>query len=105
HNLKINAILLGIPEFARDGGSVRDLNAPVFSDGSDTPGAGKSVNPGNPWASFVYAAVERYRGHVHVWEVWNEPDLSMFWSGSVADYARLLKVAYLAAHQADPNAD
>ncbi len=104
HNLQINAILLGIAEFARDGASIRDLRAPIFSDGSDTPGAGKTINPGNPWAAFVYAAVERYRGHVAVWEVWNEPDLDMFWSGGVADYARLLKVAYLAAHQADASA-
>lgn len=33
--------------------------------------------------------------------MWNEPDLASFWSGSVADYARLLKVGYLAARQAD----
>jgi hypothetical protein len=104
HNLKINAILLGIADFARDGATIRDLRAPIFSDGSDTPGPGKVINPGNPWAAFVYAAVERYRGHVGVWEVWNEPDLEMFWSGGVAEYARMLKVAYLAAHQADPEA-
>jgi hypothetical protein len=105
HNLKINAILLGIPEFARNGASIRDLGAPVFSDGTDTPGPGKQINPGNLWASFVAAAVGRYQGHVAVWEMWNEPDLEMFWGGGVADYARLLKVGYLAAHHADPNAE
>jgi hypothetical protein len=39
--------------------------------------------------------------------MWNEPDLKgkfTFWDGSEADYARLLKVGYLAAKHADPNA-
>jgi hypothetical protein len=38
---------------------------------------------------------------VRVWEIWNEPDYPLFWSGSITDYARLLKVAYLVAHSID----
>lgn len=118
HGLRINAILLGIAPAHNENDSIRGLHAPIFSDGSDEPGAGKTPNPANPWASFVHAAVMRYkpggtlaqeRGWqpgwgITVWEAWNEPDLTMFWRGSVADYARLLKVTYLAAHQADPGA-
>jgi hypothetical protein len=115
HDLRIDAILLGISEPHRDGGSIEGLGAPVFSDGSDTMGDGKTPNPGNSWASFVYQAVNRYkpggllatqqgwapgRG-VSVWEAWNEPDLTLFWAGGLSNYARLLKVTYLAAHQAD----
>ncbi len=139
HGLQINAILLGTPGFYTTGlylppldprptGRVAlfeperatpvGLYEPVFSDGSDVPGPGKSVNPANVWARFVFAAVERYRpggtlaslfgwpegvGVTH-WEMWNEPDLSSFWDGSLTDYARLLKVGYLAARQADPQA-
>jgi hypothetical protein len=94
------------------------LYEPVFSDGSDVPSASKTINPNNPWANLVYQAVERYRPGgvlaqqkgwpadwgVRTWEIWNEPDLSFFWNGSVADYARLLKVAALAAREADPYA-
>jgi len=90
----------------------------VFSDGTDTPGSGKSINPNNRWARFVYAAVNRYKPGgvlaqqqgwtngqgIRVWEIWNEPDLGFFFSGTVTDYARLLKVAFLAARHADPNA-
>ena len=75
----------------------RGLYAPVFADGSDDPAPGKAINGANVWARFVATAVARYRGRVDAWEVWNEPDFSQFWSGSVADYARLLKVAWLAA--------
>lgn len=79
------------------------LDQPVFSDGSDIPDAGKSINANNPWARFVFQAVSHYSGlGITHFEIWNEQDYSFFWSGSAADYARLLKVAYLAAQQANP---
>ncbi len=83
---------------------------PIYGDGSDVPGPGKVVNPDNYWARFVDRAVNRYRPggtaglHVRHWEIWNEPDLCHFWSGTAQDYARLLKVAYLVIKQADPAA-
>ncbi len=118
NGLKINAILLSMPEFYRDGDRVQGLHEPVFADGTDRPGADKSFNPDNLWAMFVFQAVQRYKPGgtlaleqnwpagmgVSVWEAWNEPDFEPFWSASIADYARLLKVAYLAAHTADPEA-
>ncbi len=94
------------------------LYDPIFDDGTDVPGLGKGINSNNVWARFVFTAVNRYKpggvlaqangwpagqGITH-WEMWNEPDLSWFWDGTLADYARLLKVGYLAARQADPNA-
>jgi hypothetical protein len=90
------------------------LYAPVFNDGTDVPGPLKQINPENVWARFVFAAVDRYRpggsiglppgAGVRAWEIWNEPDLEMFWDNSEADYARLLKAGYLAAKHADPEA-
>ncbi|MCA9972198.1 MAG: hypothetical protein KC425_18375 [Anaerolineales bacterium] len=141
HGLQTNAILLGTPGFyatnfsnrrpadavvgaggfrlrAINSATPQGLYAAVFSDGSDTPGPGKQLNPDNKWAVYVWTAVSRYKpggvlaqqqgwpagaGITH-WEMWNEPDLNIFWDASVADYARLLKVGYLAAKLADPNA-
>ena len=100
------------------GSPPQGLNLPVFNDNTDLPGAGKTINPDNRWAYFVNAAVNRYKpggtlaqaqnwsatqGLRH-WEIWNEEDLNQFFSGTPADYARLLKVAYLAGKQADPQA-
>ncbi|MBA3533145.1 MAG: hypothetical protein H0T73_14595 [Ardenticatenales bacterium] len=88
----------------------RGLYEPIFADGSDWPGGNKVINPANPWARFVEEAVTRYRPggsaglNVRHWEVWNEPDLCHFWSGTAQDYARLLKVAYLVIKQRDPEA-
>ncbi len=60
-------------------------------------------DPVNTWGRFVYTVAGRYRDAVKYWEVWNEPDLSGFWSGTSADYARLLKVAYRAVRAACPD--
>ena len=109
HLLNIDAVQAATPQ---------GLYAAVFSDNSDVLGVGKQINQTNRWARFVYTAVSRYKpggvlaqargwpagqGITH-WEMWNEPDLSGFWDGTTADYARLLKVGYLAAKLADPNA-
>lgn len=119
HGLRINAVLLGRPAEYADGGRIAGMYEPVFADGTDILADDKQINPDNPWAQFVYAAVKRYMPGgelaqaddwpadwgIDVWEVWNEPDFPPFWSGTVRDYARLLKVAYLAAHHADPDAN
>ena len=61
HGLQINAILLGRPAFYQDGGSISGLGSPVFADGSDDAAPDKAPNPANPWATFVYLAVTRYK--------------------------------------------
>lgn len=94
------------------------LFEPIFDDGTDTPGPARQINPVNVWADFVFNTVDRYRPGgmlareqgwpagqgVRHWEIWNEPDYDLFWQGSVADYYRLLEVAYKSAKSADPEA-
>ena len=94
------------------------LFEPIFADGTDTPAPGKAINPANPWAVFVANTVERYRPGgalarrglwptgvgVRYWEIWNEPDYTTFWSGSVAEYYRLLQVAHQTIQSRDPAA-
>lgn len=116
--LQINAILLGRPDFYAEENSLLGINNPIFSDGSDFPGEGKTLNPDNPWVNFVYAAVQRYKPGgtlagqsttpdgtgITIWEVWNEPDFTPFWSAGIREYARLLKISYLTIKFADPHA-
>ncbi|MCJ7738459.1 MAG: hypothetical protein MUQ10_14305, partial [Anaerolineae bacterium] len=63
-------------------------------------------HPNNVWGNYVYETVDHFKDRgVHVWEIWNEPDLGqLFWSGTPAQYAQLLKVGYQAVKAADPNA-
>jgi hypothetical protein len=64
-------------------------------------------DPRNYWAQYVRYLVTVYGDRVHHWIIWNEPDIPLDafgaqWQGTTADYYQLVKVAYLAAHQVDP---
>ena len=51
---------------------------------------------------YVRMVVERYGRQIHVWEVWNEPDCSIFWKGTAEEFGQLAETACRAAKQADP---
>ncbi len=58
------------------------------------------------FAAYARAVVHRYKDQVHVWEIWNEPNTSLFWkpAPSPSAYAALLKAAYTAIKAEDPTA-
>jgi hypothetical protein len=91
------ALLIGIPDWARDGALPRGLWLP-------------HDDPNNSWAVFVREAVGRYNGRINHWIIWNEPDIAdaaapgHTWSGSIEDFVQLQKTAYLAAKEVNPNA-
>ena len=78
----------------------------------------KWAHPNNPWpqsppenfedyGDFVSTVVSRYRGKVHYYQLWNEPNLAIEWGSkpvNAADYVRLLKIGYQRAKEADPTA-
>ena len=96
---EVVGLLKHTPAWATDGtpgcGVPRGLDLPID-------------DPGNLWAAFVRRTVGIYAGRIDRWIIWNEPDIEPTsfgceWCGSMEEYYRLLKVAYLAAHQANPN--
>ncbi len=73
------------------------------------PWAGASGQPNAPptnsrdWYDFVYACVSRYSYWVRHWGMWNEPDRSVFWTGSWTGYLNLILIpGHSAAKSADP---
>jgi hypothetical protein len=58
--------------------------------------------PEAPWRAFVAATTAHFRGQVHLWEVWNEPDLAGFWRDSTDAYLRVLRAAAEEIRRADP---
>src|SRR5258708_39724795 len=57
------------------------------------------------YARFVGKFVERYRGRVDHIIIWNDPNISLEWgyrSSTPAEYVKLLRLAYQAAHAANP---
>jgi hypothetical protein len=85
------------------------------TDGTPGPGLPRGLNlpvddPDNLWASFMRRLASWYGDlGVRRFIIWNEPDISrevygFEFEGSVEDYARLLKVAYFAAKEGNPDA-
>ena len=61
------------------------------------------------YADYVRRTVEHYRGRVHVWEILNEPIYTGLRAArrlgyTLADYVKLLKVAYQAVKEVQPDA-
>jgi VCBS repeat-containing protein/YVTN family beta-propeller protein len=57
------------------------------------------------YGEFIGAVATRYQGQIAAYEVWNEPNYHGFWSPTDAtQYTALLKIAYTAIKEADPNA-
>ncbi len=97
---EVTAILMGTPRWATDtipiGGPPRGLDLPYD-------------DPANLWGNFVRRIVAEHKGQIKHWIIWNEPDIAIEeagaqFAGSVDDYYRLLKTAYLAAKEVDPGA-
>ena len=74
-----------------------------WSAGENAPA---TVAERDDYVRFAASMVDRYRDSVHYWEVWNEPNLDHFWKpkADAQAYAALLRDAYTAIKQADPNA-
>jgi hypothetical protein len=62
--------------------------------------------PADPqlYADFMQRIAARYRGRILSWELWNEPDLQDYWTGSAEEFATLVKVAAAAVRRGDPRA-
>jgi hypothetical protein len=100
---EVVGLLKNTPYWATDASPPMEASPPR---GLDLP----VDDPGNVWAAFVRRVVAFYgaRG-VHRWIIWNEPDIApgvygQEWGGSIEAYYRLLKVAYLAIKEVDPDA-
>lgn len=70
-------------------------------------------NPNNYFGQYVYKTVSYYGGQIDQWIIWNEPEFrpndpgaggSFTWLGTDEQFAQLMKVGYLAAKKANPNA-
>ncbi|MGL1903946.1 MAG: glycoside hydrolase family 5 protein [Fibrobacterales bacterium] len=58
------------------------------------------------WTNYASKAVERYKGKNIIWELWNEPNIHVFWApdSDAKAYMKLMNMAVPAIKKADPNA-
>jgi hypothetical protein len=97
---EVVGLLKNTPYWATDGEPLRGVPRGLYLPHDDAD---------NLWAAFVRRVVSHYAGRIDHWIIWNEPDVwdgehvGHAWAGSVEDYYQLLKVAYLAAKEVNPN--
>jgi len=53
---------------------------------------------------YARAVATRYKGRIQWYELWNEPNNSPFWAGTVADLGRQSRAIYETIHAIDPQA-
>jgi len=96
---EVVGLIAHTPKWATDGiegaGVPRGLYLPIH-------------DPSNYWAQYIRYLITVYGDRVHHWIIWNEPDIPLDtfgaqWQGSNADYYQLVKVAYLVAHEVQPD--
>lgn len=79
-------------------------DTPTWLSGSTNP----HTPPSDPakFAAFAAATAKHYLGQISAWEIWNEPNLSVFWTTGrdAAAYTGLLKAVYPAIKAVNPNA-
>jgi polysaccharide biosynthesis protein PslG len=73
------------------------------------PGRWSKASPMPPRDNGDFGRVTRwlaahFRGRIRAWEIWNEPNLDEFWTGSASEYVDLLKVAYRRIKSVAPRA-
>jgi uncharacterized protein (TIGR03437 family) len=73
-------------------------------DVDQTPGSGKGDGSDATWINFLTALVTRYKGQINFYELWNEPDSANFWSGTDAQFTRMMNDAAATIRSLDPAA-
>jgi hypothetical protein len=68
-------------------------------------GRGACWEPANlqDWREYVKAMGNRYKGQVHLWEIWNEPNEGAFYHSSVGALVTLTQAAREELKKIDPN--
>ncbi len=95
HDIEIIARLEKPPRWARAG----QPNLEQFPDGPP--------NSIQDWIDYVSAVATRYKGKIHYYQIWNEPNLEGEWGSQPIDprgYVDLLQAAYTTIKTIDPGA-
>lgn len=66
---------------------------------------GNAAEPANisDWRNYIRTVATRYKGQIHYYEIWNEPDLKGFYSGTPEKMAELTAAACEELKAVDPN--
>jgi len=73
---------------------------------SSPNGLGAAAEPKNieDWKTYIKTVVSRYKGRIGYYEIWNEPNQSEFYSGTVVQMVTLAREAHAIIKATDPAA-
>jgi hypothetical protein len=71
---------------------------------SYTPGFTAEPENLDDWRNYVRTVASRYKGEIQAYEIWNEPNLREFWSGTIDQMLVLTREAAQIIHTVDPHA-
>jgi hypothetical protein len=94
HHVRVQLSLAVSPTWA----SARPSESPNFRPGG-------TAEPKNieDWRDYVRTVATRYKGRIHDWELWNEPNLKQFYTGSVETLVTLAKETQQILKEVDPS--
>jgi Glycosyl hydrolase catalytic core len=84
HHAEVLMTLAGTPTWA----SARPSEAPA-----KRPGSAAEPRDMEDWRTAVRVIASRYRGRIHEYEIWNEPNNAPFWSGKMEILANMTNEA------------
>ncbi len=96
NGIEVLGVLLGTARWAS---SARDATDPLA--GIPMWGLVRPLELAD-WELFVRTLAERLHGRVRSWEVWNEPDIPLFWLSTADDYIALLRATSAVVRETDP---
>jgi hypothetical protein len=69
------------------------------------PGTNMAPHTMSDWSTYVQKVVERYKGKIHAYQIWNEPQLKEFWNyNNYTVLAHMTALAYGIIKRIDKNA-
>jgi Glycosyl hydrolases family 39 len=77
---------------------------PEEVEGGNPEGSAAEPAEIDDWRNFVRSVATRYKGQIEAYEIWNEPNLKMFWTGSVEQLVDLSREAFQIIKTIDPAA-
>lgn len=66
------------------------------------PGSTGAPKDMNDWRDYVRTLAQRYVGRIRYWELWNEPDYKLHWTGTSAQLVEMARIAAEELHAVDP---
>jgi hypothetical protein len=101
HNIDLIYTFGGVPQWASTEPDNTNCHRALTSAAIGSCAPPKSLTE---WDNFVRAVVTHAAGKIKYWEIWNEPNIKAYWTGTPEQLATMAQHAYGIIKSIDPNA-